>query len=1199
MGWHGATLRSVAVVLLTSWVLGAQENLLILSPIAIPEGRAMAAAALLALRHVNQKNFSIVQSELPLDLDLSLNNVEAVDTWLSPVHGFDRLLDHAKTTQLLGVVGPETSTFAAPVASLAQFFNFPVVSYSATAPPLSDKLAYPLFARTAPSDAVSAQGTIQLLRHFGWRHACIIWDQDDLYTSFYQRTLRSLAGPKDTTFESYPYQRGNADSIRAAVSEIRDTRVVIALAASSDVERIMITANELGAAGEERVWIWSESAYFSLSVIPIAEASRLDRLMQGSLTLMSGIPDTKGSAVFGKAMRELDTSSFQADIPGLTPADLEQLPQAYGRYAYDCVWLLALARSQAAASAHDGSALVNAMRSVVFQGASGRVQLDSSLDRLGSTATMGLYNLRPNLRLEKVGTLANGTQLNLFKAPRFRDGTSAIPSDGLNCATDPTWCPPLTVAPLPNSPSDNQPWVISLAACVIVLLALLSAAAVYICRRSHNVASSSTTDGSFYEPAPSPSQVGVDSGLLQVHDKLRTLQAKTLRSCKCSLLRHTTDDICLGFNEILCLLSSSTLTAPRLKLPLATSCSGPLQDEVLDDATRSWLFADFFPTMFPPASPSQSPGPTSQLPFTQRFSADFWGMLGEPDSTSYQAKRQLKELLIESSTKWNADVFEIHRLSQGHTLAAVAYHIIWTRGLCERLELPTEKLQSLLLGIESKYKADAYHTAVHATEVLLAMNYFLNIMHHNMSSLEQLACLLAAAAHDCDHKGMTNAFHVNAGDDIALMHNDKSVLENHHLTTFFNLLQLPQNDITEHMPAPDRKELRRLLIELVLATDLAMGFDVITAFKARFSKNEPSVPDQSHRNHRRGSSGSASASRRGSESVGSEQGRVSPDMGQGPDKEVFLKMAIKCADLAHVAKPFDTHEKWSSLLCEEFFAQGDIEKERGLSVLPHMDRTQYTPQGFATQQVGFFDFVALPMWEPWAKATCLHEELSAVRANRMCWHLASRNPDSPTCSQTGSCIVVVSDEDCPTPVSASSMPLWTRAASPTDRPCSSSLALTPLCIVPTPLEISVPAPAIVAPAPLHITLPAPSMNRRRGKGATDRWPLSTDKQRGQSVAKRRPLEIDKDWGKANLAARRSDSHRALMSGPDPLSPESVEIQSPDACGVDLSYAFGRDDSDVGEEGDTGDTGPGPPAPSGADSAKTVCAGPTEHCLALV
>lgn len=51
-----------------------------------------------------------------------------------------------------------------------------------------------------------------------------------------------------------------------------------------------------------------------------------------------------------------------------------------------------------------------------------------------------------------------------------------------------------------------------------------------------------------------------------------------------------------------------------------------------------------------------------------------------------------------------------------------------------------------------------------------------------------------------------------------------------------------------------------------------------------------------------------------------------------------MQVALKCADLGHLASPRLVHRRWVQHLEEEFFRQGDREKAMVLAVSPLMDR---------------------------------------------------------------------------------------------------------------------------------------------------------------------------------------------------------------------------------------------------------------------
>ena len=110
-----------------------------------------------------------------------------------------------------------------------------------------------------------------------------------------------------------------------------------------------------------------------------------------------------------------------------------------------------------------------------------------------------------------------------------------------------------------------------------------------------------------------------------------------------------------------------------------------------------------------------------------------------------------------------------------------------------------------------------------------------------------MAALFAAAIHDVDHPGLTNQFLINTskiynslimyflcvncqpyqpiiyqipysitGSELALMYNDESVLENHHLAVAFKLLQNQDCDIFANLSKKQRQTFRKMVIDMVI-----------------------------------------------------------------------------------------------------------------------------------------------------------------------------------------------------------------------------------------------------------------------------------------------------------------------------------------------------------------------------------------------
>ena len=62
--------------------------------------------------------------------------------------------------------------------------------------------------------------------------------------------------------------------------------------------------------------------------------------------------------------------------------------------------------------------------------------------------------------------------------------------------------------------------------------------------------------------------------------------------------------------------------------------------------------------------------------------------------------------------------------------------------------------------------------------------------------------LIAMVVHDLDHPGRTNHFLSNSQHELALLYNDKSILENHHVATAFKeTTRSSASNIFKHLEA--------------------------------------------------------------------------------------------------------------------------------------------------------------------------------------------------------------------------------------------------------------------------------------------------------------------------------------------------------------------------------------------------------------
>ena len=109
-------------------------------------------------------------------------------------------------------------------------------------------------------------------------------------------------------------------------------------------------------------------------------------------------------------------------------------------------------------------------------------------------------------------------------------------------------------------------------------------------------------------------------------------------------------------------------------------------------------------------------------------------------------------------------------------------------------------------------------------------------------------------------------------------------------------------------------------------------------------------------------------------------------------KSLVLQNMIHCADLSNPTKPLALYRQWTSNILQEFFQQGDKEREMCLNISPNCDRHKVSVN---ESQIGFIDYIVHPLWETWADLVYPDSQniLETLEANRDWYH--SKIPDSP------------------------------------------------------------------------------------------------------------------------------------------------------------------------------------------------------------
>ncbi|KAH6570308.1 hypothetical protein BASA60_007797 [Batrachochytrium salamandrivorans] len=306
---------------------------------------------------------------------------------------------------------------------------------------------------------------------------------------------------------------------------------------------------------------------------------------------------------------------------------------------------------------------------------------------------------------------------------------------------------------------------------------------------------------------------------------------------------------------------------------------------------------------------------------------------------------------LESIDTWEFDIFELERVTGGHPLYYLGMALFEVYNFQAGFNVEESVMRTFLRKVESCYRRNSYHNSTHAADVMHSLHYFLTVLGLSelITSEDAFACIIAAAIHDVDHPGFNNAFMIATASPAAIRYNDASVLEHHHTSKGFDIMLTEPGCNVLGGLAPDRyKALRASIISMVLATDMTSHFEYIAKFKNKING-------------------------------------AGLEFNDPKDRQLCMEIAIKCGDINNAAKSLPLCTQWAANIMEEFFKQGDEERKRGLPISMFMDRQTTV---ISKCQVGFIDYIVLPLYEVWDQY--MNEErgfpaIDNLHANRDYW----------------------------------------------------------------------------------------------------------------------------------------------------------------------------------------------------------------------
>ena len=280
--------------------------------------------------------------------------------------------------------------------------------------------------------------------------------------------------------------------------------------------------------------------------------------------------------------------------------------------------------------------------------------------------------------------------------------------------------------------------------------------------------------------------------------------------------------------------------------------------------------------------------------------------------------------------------------------------------LREEYQISNEVFFRFIFTISGTYNDVPYHNWTHACDVSQYIFYEVTTSKFDqiLTKLELYGLFISAICHDANHQGFNNVFNVKAETPLGILFKDQSVMEMHHIETSIPIIARDDINLFHALNPEETRKIWNLFIKMILSTDMAHHFELVKKAQGlldedTFSWEEPEC------------------------------------------RMLALQLILKVADISNVSRPFELADKWCDILNNEFFRQGDLEKESGIGLTSPLNDRENSDK--PKSQIGFYNFICLPLYQVVARIFPeLQVNVDSLKSNLEQWKkLAAANAPPP------------------------------------------------------------------------------------------------------------------------------------------------------------------------------------------------------------
>ncbi|XP_072047136.1 gamma-aminobutyric acid type B receptor subunit 1-like [Amphiura filiformis] len=302
------------------------------------DGSGLVPGIDLALKHINARE------DLLADYDLKIvwNDTQCSPGLSSRVF-FDQIY---REPQKIMILGGGCSVGSEAIAGTAHYWNLISLSPTSSSPALSNRVKYPIFYRTYPTEQSLNPARVAIMKEFGWTRVATIHENYELFSLTVDDLVSELKEANITLISSESFVDNPKNQIESLKKQ--DAKIIVALMYADQAQRVFCEASKLNMTGEGYVWMiigwylnkWWEVDFGQLDCTKEELTEAVGKSNYFAIR-SQGLSSTDEVTIGNVTAREFD--EYVKDQLGNNPKYSRLTFTIEHPFGYDAVWAIALA----------------------------------------------------------------------------------------------------------------------------------------------------------------------------------------------------------------------------------------------------------------------------------------------------------------------------------------------------------------------------------------------------------------------------------------------------------------------------------------------------------------------------------------------------------------------------------------------------------------------------------------------------------------------------------------------------------------------------------------------------------------------------------------------------------------------------------------------------------------------------------------